>query len=248
MPPSSPQFTPAQVLQAGRRAEAEGKSDLAEHFYRHVVEHYGASVEAAVAREGLSRLTATLGGDGGAAPVVPAVREVPPPVPPGGLAPVRPVSTREVAPVAPVRPVSTPLASAPTAATPPTLDVAPSPQASAGLVPAASPEPSRSIAGRPRSHPYRAGRAIVGVLSVVGWLMVIVGVALVPLAMTRQAGEMLPLLASPAGLAATLGWAAVQAFGGLIVVLVAQVARAVFDMAAHAERGDTPSGDDGRRR
>lgn len=234
MPPSSPQFTPAQVLQAGRRAEAEGKSDLAEHFYRHVVEHYGASVEAAVAREGLSRLTATLGGDGGAAPVVPAVREVPPPVPPGGLAPVRPVAT--------------PLASAPTAATPPTLDVAPSPQASAGLMPAASPEPSRSIAGRPRSHPYRAGRAIVGVLSVVGWLMVIVGVALVPLAMTRQAGEMLPLLASPAGLAATLGWAAVQAFGGLIVVLVAQVARAVFDMAAHAERGDTPSGDDGRRR
>lgn len=53
---SSIQFTPVQVLQAARRAEAEGKMEYALQFYRHIVEHYVSTPEAHEAREGLLRI------------------------------------------------------------------------------------------------------------------------------------------------------------------------------------------------
>jgi hypothetical protein len=53
---SSVQFTPVQVLQAARRAEAEGKMDYALQFYRHLVEQHGGAPEAQEAREGLFRI------------------------------------------------------------------------------------------------------------------------------------------------------------------------------------------------
>jgi len=56
MAQTSVQYTPVQVLQAARRAEAEGKMDYALQFYRHIVEHHGTSVEAQEAREGLFRI------------------------------------------------------------------------------------------------------------------------------------------------------------------------------------------------
>ncbi len=56
MAQASVQYTPVQVLQAARRAEAEGKMDYALQFYRHIVEHHGTAVEAQEAREGLFRI------------------------------------------------------------------------------------------------------------------------------------------------------------------------------------------------
>jgi hypothetical protein len=53
---TSVQYTPLQVLQAARRAEAEGKMDYALQFYRHIVENHGATPEAQEAREGLMRI------------------------------------------------------------------------------------------------------------------------------------------------------------------------------------------------
>jgi len=50
------QFTPVQVLQAAKRAEAEGKMDYALQFYRHLVEQHGNTAEAQEAREGLFRI------------------------------------------------------------------------------------------------------------------------------------------------------------------------------------------------
>ncbi|HWK33876.1 MAG TPA: hypothetical protein VNR51_09390 [Hyphomicrobium sp.] len=50
------QFTPVQVLQAAKRAEAEGKMDYALQFYRHLVEQHGNTPEAQAAREGLFRI------------------------------------------------------------------------------------------------------------------------------------------------------------------------------------------------
>ncbi|MGI9403641.1 MAG: hypothetical protein ACR2OF_03905 [Hyphomicrobium sp.] len=50
------QFTPVQVLQAARRAEAEGKMEYALQFYRHLVEHHVSTAEAHEAREGLLRI------------------------------------------------------------------------------------------------------------------------------------------------------------------------------------------------
>jgi len=50
------QFTPQQLLESGRRAEAEGRPDLAHQFYWHLAEQYGYTAEAADARNGLARV------------------------------------------------------------------------------------------------------------------------------------------------------------------------------------------------
>jgi hypothetical protein len=53
---ASPQFTPAQLIESGRRAEAEGRLDLAVQFYRHLTEHFAGAVEAAEAHGALGRI------------------------------------------------------------------------------------------------------------------------------------------------------------------------------------------------
>lgn len=220
MPPSSPQFTPAQVLQAGRRAESEGKPDLAERFFRHVVEHYGATPEAAAAREGLSRL----GERRGERPLAVAVS---PPAPftatEGKEGPPPQVNGSNGEPAHPEAILRGDAGSGDEAA----VDSAPAAVPVPG--PPLAPQRAEGSAG-PRRR-YRSGRFVAWVAGLAGWLMVISGLALVPLAWTSKAAEWAPLLASPAGLAATAAWAAVQSFGGLILVLLAQVARAIFDMA-----------------
>jgi hypothetical protein len=55
---TSQQFTPPQLLENGRRAESEGRLDLAQQFYRHLAEHYPLTSEAAEARNGLGRVGA----------------------------------------------------------------------------------------------------------------------------------------------------------------------------------------------
>ncbi len=68
----SPQFTPRQLLDAGRRAEAEGKLDHAIQLYRHLTDHYAYTAEATEARNGLGRIGAGAGqqlwAENGAAP------------------------------------------------------------------------------------------------------------------------------------------------------------------------------------
>lgn len=55
----SQQLTPPQLLEAGHRAEVEGRLDLAAQFYRHLTEHFAFTAEAAEARNGLGRVGAT---------------------------------------------------------------------------------------------------------------------------------------------------------------------------------------------
>lgn len=224
MPPSSPQFTPAQVLAAGRRAESESKPDLAEHFFRHVVEHYGATPEAASAREGLIRLGEQRGGHPLTAAA--AASGSPPPLTPAAGAAL---------PAAATNGFKTEVAARGDAGS---GDEAPVNAIAPELVPT---EPLVLPAARRASgRRYKAGRLMTWLVSTIGWLMVIAGLALVPLAWSSKAAELVPLLASPAGLAATAGWAAVQSFGGLILVLLAQVARAIFDMAEGRNTGGAP--------
>lgn len=52
-----PQFTSAQILDAARRAEGEGKLDYALQFYRYIVDFYASEPEAYEARDGFLRLT-----------------------------------------------------------------------------------------------------------------------------------------------------------------------------------------------
>ena len=66
----SPQFTPRQLLDAGRRAEVEGKLDHAIQLYRHLTDRYAYTTEATEARNGLGRIGAgqPLWAENGAAP------------------------------------------------------------------------------------------------------------------------------------------------------------------------------------
>ena len=57
MAQGSPQFTPRQLLEAGRRAEAEGKLGDADQLYRHLADHFAYTAEAAEARNGLGRIS-----------------------------------------------------------------------------------------------------------------------------------------------------------------------------------------------
>ncbi|CAN0437282.1 unnamed protein product, partial [Phaeothamnion confervicola] len=52
-----PQFTPAQVLDAARRAESEGRTDFAIQFYQHLSTNFPGTSEAAAADLGLAHLT-----------------------------------------------------------------------------------------------------------------------------------------------------------------------------------------------
>jgi len=51
------QLTPPQLLEAGHRAEAQGRFDLAAQFYHYLTEHFVYTPEAAEARNGLGRLS-----------------------------------------------------------------------------------------------------------------------------------------------------------------------------------------------
>ena len=53
---TAPQFTPFQLLEAARRAEADGHIEAAFQFYRQTADQFAYSPEAAEAREGLARL------------------------------------------------------------------------------------------------------------------------------------------------------------------------------------------------
>ena len=75
-----PPFTPAQLIDAGRRAEAEGRPDLAVQFYRHLTDNFTGAAETLEAHGALGRIGVWLSeGDAGAQAVTRrALRRRPP--------------------------------------------------------------------------------------------------------------------------------------------------------------------------
>jgi hypothetical protein len=186
MSQGSPQFTPRQLLDAGLRAEAEGKLDHANQLYRHLVDHYAYTAEAGEARNGLGRLgigaSQQLWAENGAA--APAAW-------PGPIATSRPSANR-----------------------------------SGGR--------ARLVAAE---RNYRTGRVLAALVTWVGWLIVALGAAMVPLVLVvdpqmLQSGLplVLPYVTSlgPAGVVAA---AVACPIAGLAVVFWGQVASALFDQA-----------------
>jgi hypothetical protein len=74
-------FTPAQLIDAGRRAEAEGRPDLAVRFYRHLTEHFPEAPQAAEGHGALGPIGIWQPDNGGGGPAAssPAQRRRPPP-------------------------------------------------------------------------------------------------------------------------------------------------------------------------
>jgi hypothetical protein len=182
MPQGSPQFTPRQLLDAGLRAEAEGKLDHANQLYRHLADHYAYTTEAAEARNGLGRLGIAAGqqlwAENGAAP-----------------------------------PAGWPL---------PLVTNMPSIVRS-------------GVRGQPvaTERNYRTGRVLATLVSCVGWLIVAVGVAMVPLVLAagpEMLQSRLPYAMS-LGLIGAVAAAVTVSISGFAVVFWGQMAGALFDQA-----------------
>jgi hypothetical protein len=157
-------FTPQQVLDAGRRAETEGRRDYAIQFYRHLTDHWGETVEASAAREGLTRL---------------GMRPLPLPAP---IAPYNPTLNGSANGAAsngamPYMPAPVPNASAlPRDQSTPTAAAR-----------ASTPAPAS------HHEKYRAGRFVAGFIIGIGLLTMLAGLALLGIAIAARFGKPVPL-------------------------------------------------------
>jgi hypothetical protein len=200
---AAPQFSPVQVLSAGRRAEADGNFDHAEQFYRHIVRHYASSAEAEDALEGLARLART-----------------------------------KLVALEPDIPAAVDSAEAPA-------------PAGTGIARADDPLP-RSLADTVRPGPrayghkpvpaggrgYGVGRALANTFRIAGWLLGALGLALIGATLSPPPSSMQPALLVLLGPWSAGAAAAACIAGGLALVLVAEVARAVFDIAVAHRASD----------
>lgn len=207
-------FTPEQVLEAGQRAEVDGRTDYAVQFYRHLTDYHPGTQEAAEAAHALQRL-AGHGAMPSDAPIqLSTVLRRPHPAGP------------HAAPMAPAAPAATWTGEAD---------------------PERLPSVVANSAGRPANLPppvrgYRIGRSIAVAFSVIGWLLIAIGVAAIGLGMvvgvdTAPFTGYSGIVTGPAMIGV-----------GVAVVFWAQLANAVFatanatrDLAAieraKAERG-----------
>jgi hypothetical protein len=220
MAQASVQFTPVQVLQAARRAEAEGKMDYALQFYRHLVEQHGSTPEAQEARDGLFRIAewrwgearvtrgrdAANAGNQAAAPA-----QTPPstPPPPGAQ---RVYNVANNAPPVPHFPEQDQSAAAHPTKMPQIITR--EHEASANDLP-------------PFQVRFQISKAIAYVLSGLGWITLLAGIGGVGAGAGGFIGELsaLVLLGLPLGIVVGVPAAAL----GLILVVSGQLAAAVFE-------------------
>jgi hypothetical protein len=202
----SVQYTPVQVLQAARRAEAEGKMDYALQFYRHLVEHHGMTAEAQEAREGLFRIAEWRWGEARVARRQDGVNGQP-----GGQG----GGQQSYAPAPGAK-----------------QDFAPQPEPSAHMPQIIAREAARAAeAGRQPAFKarYRSARNIAFLLCGVGWASVVTGIVFVALAWIGAVADVSAagLLGLPLGVLLGVPVAVL----GLVLVIAGQLAAAVFESA-----------------
>lgn len=227
---TSVQFTPVQVLQAARRAEAEGKMDYALQFYRHLVEQHGGTTEAQEAREGLFRIAEWRWGEARVA----RTREG------GNPSGAQPAQSQQIPPPTGQRVYNV----ANNAAQP---AYAAEPQGGAahqGALPQIISRQHAQSDEQPSFHArFRASKFFAHALSGIGWMTLLSGVGAAAAGIAGAGSELsaIALLGAPFGV--MLGIPAVLL--GLILVVGGQLAAALFDSAnatlemAAIERGRT---------
>ncbi len=242
---AQPQFTPKQILEAGQRAVAEGRIEYARQFFQHLIDHYADTAEAASARAeimGLAHAATTaapplasnapdlrIARPSGPPPDSQRRRNPPPSAPlPTGPRPARPDWAHDpraeptfdrhgprepLPPFAADRPVDRP---------------ADRPVARRPVEPAVTPPPlSRALAPAPEKH-YIAGRVFTGLIGFFGFLGLPLGIVMLYGVVAD------PSLFETLGITKFAGalWASLAVFFASIgLILVSQMARAVFDAA-----------------
>lgn len=249
MAQGTPQFTLGQILEAGQRAEADGRVEYATQFYRHLTDHYPQSAEARIARDGLARMQHRQAGGrprepeatepyapsaaGGGYPEAwsdPRAEQRPDPRPDPryvenqgrrgpGMPGVNGANAHASFGVPPAPPVGGPVH--PEAATRSRMQLAPVEyDADDGLYDEDIPSPRKR---------YRFGRAIAFMMLLVGIALLAASVVVIVAPFVLPQVKMLgfgPMMLVGAGM--------VAAFVGVILCLVSQVSRAVFEGAEAA--------------
>jgi hypothetical protein len=230
------QFTPDQLIVAGRRAEAQGQPAYALQFYRYVADHFPTSTEAYEARDALFRLLPPTEQAAQRAPATGYAQQPPTQAPQQayGVQQTQPITQQ--ASFGDVRPHAEQAG-----------DAIGRPRADRGadrgtVRDARAKSKSRQldddgyeapVALRP-ARGYRIGRIVAAMLNTIGWLSLIGTIAMIPL-MTAA----LTVKAFPKGLKENIAGNLI-AFGGgtfgllligLFAIFAAQVARATFDTA-----------------
>lgn len=256
MAQAKPQFTADQILEAGRRAEAQGQLDYAIQFYRHLTDHHASAPEAQSAREALARL-----GPGRAAGLPEAKATGPLGAQP--TATVRPYRNGASQPPAPTtgEPAAATGPTGPASGMPPhgqpalgpgpamsriDLRLAPAPERrfdtrtdprreAAAPPPTVAHAPAPAPAFQPIALPYpvrgyRISRFFAGVVTVMGLMQLVAGVGLTGLwlaAMLRLAGaDQVPGFMLAAG-----PYAVGLVFTGAVTIVLGQALKAIFDTA-----------------
>ncbi len=210
MAQGSQQYSAAQILEAGRRAHAEGRMDHAVQFYRHLTEHLAFTPEAAVAEQTMQRL--------------------------GLASPKTSLSTLNGATSSYN---GTAAQAGPPGMTPATQPrPAPSSRPSTAAMADSESAAQRKLLLPRLRRRYRTGRFIAGVVTFLGFVIVGSGTGLFILAVLTIAGVALPaaipaiLVSQPPMIGATGGLTLV--FIGGLIALGGQLGRAMFDQASAA--------------
>jgi hypothetical protein len=213
MAQATQQFTPSQILEAGRRAEIEGRVEYAIQFYRHLTDHMPRTQEALVAEQALLRLGA-----------VPA---------PGTSAGTSTSNGHYQVAASSANGAGSGMAAAYTV---PPNTRALVPARNPGTAPPESEDATRRRFVMPRlRRRYRTGRFIARVFTFLGFFEISIGTLMLCVAGVMQAGLSLPglppLIAGQSPLIAVSLGAALIVVGG-VLVLGGQLARALFDQAS----------------
>ena len=214
-----PQFTPAQILDAGLRAEGEGRYDFSRQFFRHLIDNYPATAEATAAGQGLERLVraqpqASAPGEGGWPP---------PPSPPLGQAPEPYYFEPQLAPGG--------AAGSGQGGYGGETEFNGWPQNASPAAVFATPVAQERRHGElpPPVRDYRAGRYLARLVTWLGVLVILAGAGLLPIAVVSPRSlAAIPLVGS---FAASPMFAAGMAMAGLAQIMLGQLVRAVLDQA-----------------
>ena len=205
-----PQFTPAQILMTGQRAEAEGRHDFAVQFFRHLTEHYPQTHEAAVAHDALARL-AQLHAAGPVHAGQPSGFQMSAQAYFG-----QPAADADYGTGHPFQPP--PMATHRRA-----ISIAPAEAAR-------RPHPFEP----PRSRPgYRTGRILARCVSWLGGIAIIAGLALLPVLLLnpRLLSTVALAVVGPAAASIGAGAAGLLVVSGFVMLVAGQLIRALFDLA-----------------
>jgi hypothetical protein len=204
------QFTPEQLIVAGRRAEAQGQTVYALQFYRYLADHFGNTTEAFEARDALYRLT---------------------PIPAEQVTHTNGRSAAAMHSTAPLAPHSGDLRTA-DGRVPDRAHHTQSQRKATQKNQRRQETPQTGQVAADRG--YRIGRFVATMLNVIGWLTLVASVAAGPAIFAA-----LNVASMPKGtrelVVGNLPFFIAGAFGllmiGLFAVFAAQVARATFDTA-----------------